>query len=362
MKIGILGTRGIPNNYGGFEQFAEMFSIFAIENGHEVYVYNSHNHTWKENTYKGVHIIHKYDPEYKIGTAGQFIYDLNCIFDSRSRNFDIILQLGYSSSAIWNWLPPSYSQLVTNMDGLEWKRSKFSPMIQKFLKISEQIVAKGKGKFIADSIGIQQYIKSEYNIESNYIAYGAEMFNTPNEKVLSIYCLKPYQYDLIIARMEPENNIEMIIEGYLNSNSSRKLIIIGKINTPFASYLMTKYKETDRLEFIGGVYNQEHLNNIRFFSNLYFHGHSVGGTNPSLLEAMSTNCLIVAHDNIFNKSILEEDAYYFSEKEDITEILSLQLKKIESNFLENNSWKVKSKYSWEIISKQYLDYFARLRI
>ena len=102
MKIGILGTRGIPNNYGGFEQFAEMFSIFAIENGHEVYVYNSHNHTWKENTYKGVHIIHKYDPEYKIGTAGQFIYDLNCIFDSRSRNFDIILQLGYSSSAIWN--------------------------------------------------------------------------------------------------------------------------------------------------------------------------------------------------------------------------------------------------------------------
>src|SRR5690349_15755847 len=120
MKIGIVGTRGIPNRYGGFEQFIEFVAPELVNRGHEVYVYNSSLHPYKEPTYKGVHIISKTDPENKIGTAGQFIYDLNCIRDSRKRNYDVILQLGYTSSSIWTFLYPSGSLLVTNMDGLEW--------------------------------------------------------------------------------------------------------------------------------------------------------------------------------------------------------------------------------------------------
>ena len=96
MKIGVLGTRGIPNHHGGFEQFAEYFAVYAKEEGHQVSVYNSHSHPYKSSNYKGVDIIHCYDPESKIGTFGQFIYDFNCILDSRKRNFDIILQLGYT--------------------------------------------------------------------------------------------------------------------------------------------------------------------------------------------------------------------------------------------------------------------------
>ena len=106
MKIAILGTRGIPNFYGGFEQFAEFFSVYLAEKKHEVYVYNSHNHPYQEKTFNGVNIIHKYDPEYKIGTAGQFIYDLNCILDIRKRNFDIVLQLGYTRSYLWMIFTP----------------------------------------------------------------------------------------------------------------------------------------------------------------------------------------------------------------------------------------------------------------
>src|SRR5688500_15638665 len=101
MRIAILGTRGIPNHYGGFEQFAEYLSAGLVKLGHQVYVYNSHTHPYKLDVWEGVHIIHKYDPENNIGTAGQFIYDFNCIFDCRDRNFDIILQLGYTSSSIW---------------------------------------------------------------------------------------------------------------------------------------------------------------------------------------------------------------------------------------------------------------------
>ncbi|MFZ4549682.1 MAG: glycosyl transferase, partial [Bacteroidales bacterium] len=98
MKIGILGTRGIPNHYGGFEQFAEYLSVGLLELGAEVWVYNSHNHPYQEKVWKNVNLIHCFDPEYKIGLAGQFLYDFNCILDSRNRNFDILLQLGYTTN------------------------------------------------------------------------------------------------------------------------------------------------------------------------------------------------------------------------------------------------------------------------
>ena len=122
MKIGILGTRGIPNAYGGFEQFAEHLSIGLHERGHEVFVYNSSLHPYKETEWKNVKIIHCRDLENKIGTAGQFIYDLNCIRDARKRGFDVLLHLGYTSDSLWHRLWPGKAINIVNMDGLEWSR------------------------------------------------------------------------------------------------------------------------------------------------------------------------------------------------------------------------------------------------
>ena len=134
MKIGILGTRGIPNHYGGFEHFAEHLSKGLVERGHDVTVYNSHKHPYHEKEWNGIKITHCFDPEYILGGAGQFVYDLNCILDARKRNYDIILMLGYTSSSVWGKLYPKNSIVITNMDGLEWKRAKFSKPVQNFLK------------------------------------------------------------------------------------------------------------------------------------------------------------------------------------------------------------------------------------
>ena len=171
MKIAILGTRGIPNYYGGFEQFAEFFSVYLVEKGHEVFVYNSHDHPFQEKTFHGVNIIHQYDPEYKLGTFGQFIYDFNCIMDSRKRNFDIILQLGYTSNSVWFFLLPKRPIIITNMDGLEWKRTKYSKPVQQFLKFAERLAAVNSDFLVADSLGIQTFLKKQYKKESTYIAY-----------------------------------------------------------------------------------------------------------------------------------------------------------------------------------------------
>ena len=214
MKVGIIGTRGIPNEYGGYEQFAEILSVGLQKKGHEVVVYNSHNHSYQESDFHSVQIVHCFDPEYLVGTFGQFIYDFNCIRDSRSRKFDAIMQLGYTSSSIWSWLFPKRACIISNPDGLEFKRSKYSSAVQYFLTHAERWMIKYSDIIMADSKGIQSYILDKYNKDSVFISYGANLFSDPSSNVLAEFDLKEYQYDMLIARMEPENNIETIIKRH----------------------------------------------------------------------------------------------------------------------------------------------------
>lgn len=361
MKIAILGTRGVPNFYGGFEQFAEYFSTFLAEKGHEVYVYNSHNHPYQEATFKGVSILHKYDPECKIGTAGQFIYDLNCILDSRRRNFDIILQLGYTSSSVWYRLLPKKPIIITNMDGLEWKRTKYSKAVQKVLLFAEKLAVKSSDYLISDSVGIQKYLSEKYKKDSAYIAYGAHLFTNPDESILSQYGLENRQFNMILARLEPENNIETILDGVVLSHDATPMLVIGNHETKFGRYLKEKFAAASGIRFMGAIYNQEHLDNLRYFSNLYFHGHSVGGTNPSLLEAMASNALIIAHKNEFNQAILQENAYYFSSPEEVKKVL-LEIKKNDNlQLIQNNINAIAKEYNWNTINDKYLQFFEECK-
>ena len=360
MKIGIIGIRGIPNRHGGFEQFTEIIAPELVRRGHEVFVYNSSLHPYQQDSWEGVNIIRKFDPEDRIGTAGQFVYDLNCIRDARERGYDIILQLGYTSSSIWGFLYPKNTSLVTNMDGLEWKRSKYSKPVQQFLKRAERWAVVRSHHLIADSKGIQKYLLDKYNKNSSYIAYGATLFTNPDESQISEVGLKAFSYNLLIARMEPENNIETIINGHIQSESKTKLILVGSYKNAFGSYLKEKY-ESDTIIFWGSSYDLKFLNNLRYYSCLYFHGHSVGGTNPSLLEAMASNALIVANDNVFNKGVLENEAFYFNSAEEISALLKKNIQKDSyENYLRCNRSKIEKNYSWGHITDQLEDLFIKL--
>jgi glycosyltransferase involved in cell wall biosynthesis len=359
MKIAILGTRGIPNNYSGFEQFAEFFSVYLVENGHEVYVYNSHNHLFQEKTFKGVNIIHQNDPEYKMGTFGQFIYDFNCIMDSRKRDFDIILQLGYTSNSIWFFLLPKKPIIVTNMDGLEWKRTKYSKPVRQFLKFAERLAVFNSDFLVADSLGIQTFLEEKYKKKSTYIAYGAHPFTSPDESIILDYKLLKYNYNMIMARFEPENNLDMVLEGVVLSNNNMEIIVVGNHETKYGEYLKNKFKENLNIRFLGGIFNLEHLNSLRYFSNLYFHGHSVGGTNPSLLEAMASMALIISHNNSFNKAILKENAFYFSNPHEVKELLLTVKKEDYSKHVQNNFDTIINEFNWDKINGDYLRLFEK---
>ena len=357
MKIGILGSRGIPNNYGGFEQLAEYLSLGLVDLGADVWVYNSHTHPYKEKTWKSVNLIHCYDPEDKMGTAGQFVYDFNCIVDSRRRNFDLLLQLGYTSNSVWHWLLPSSPVTITNMDGLEWKRSKYNPKVQKFLKYAENLAVKHSHYLVADSEAIADYLKEQYARDSFFIPYGAEIFNKPDESALRHFRLEKFGYYLLIARMQPDNHIEDIIKGVLCSHSNKPLVVVGKTDNKFGSFLKKRY-QGDRIKFQGAIYDLEILNHLRFFSEYYFHGHSAGGTNPSLLEAMAASSAICADNNVFNKAVLGEDAFYFKNEKEISHLLDTCTGKPHHHeFIENNLQKIRTKYSWKSVIQGYYDLF-----
>lgn len=323
LHIAILGTRGIPNRYGGFEQCAEYLSVGLVARGHKVTVYNVDHHDYQEKNYKGVEIIHCKDWEPKLGTAGQFFYDLNCTLHARKQKYDVVLQLGYTSSSVWYWLWSSKQKHVVNMDGLEHKRSKFNGKVQAFLRKAEAWAIQGADALVADNKGIQAYLKKTHQADSYCIAYGAERMATPSESMLEAYHLTPRNYDLVIARMEPENNIKMILDAYLLSDRKRELVLIGKTDTPKGKEWVAKYGHEKGIRFLGGIYDQEKIHALRYFSMVYYHGHSVGGTNPSLLEAMASECFIVAYDVSFNRYVLENAAYYFSTSNEIVGYMNL---------------------------------------
>ncbi len=359
MKIGILGTRGIPNAYGGFEQFAQYLAQGLFKKGHEVYVYNSSDHPYKDSEWNGIHIIHCKDWEKRIGTAGQFIYDYNCFRDAAGRQYDALLQLGYTSSSIWRRIWPREAINIINMDGLEWKRSKYNRLTRLFLRRAEGWAVKHGDVLVADSIGIRDYIRKEYGRSSIYIPYGAEIPEKFDPEIPARYGLEPGGYSLLIARMEPENNIETIIRGWMASGKTRPLVLVGNPKNSFGQYLVRTYRHK-LLHFIGALYETDAINALRHYSALYLHGHSVGGTNPSLLEAMACGCVIAAHDNPFNRAILGDETYYFSSANQVCDALETHsdLKKT-AGWREKNLEKIKVIFRWDRIVNDYEKVFCR---
>ena len=354
LRIAILGTRGIPNHYGGFEHISEYVSAGLVKKGHSVTVYNSHNHPYTADTWKGVNIKHCYDPEYLIGTAGQFVYDLNCLMDARREKFDVVLLMGYTSSSVWGRLYPEKSIIITNMDGLEWKRSKYSKTVQQFLMYAEKLAVKYSQFYISDSKVIKSYLEDKYNITTEYIPYGADLITEQEKEQLDINAALKEDYFLLMARMEPENNIETILEGFNYSNSHRSFKVLGDTSNRFGKFIRHRFENDPRIQFKGAIFDTPKVRALQNNSYLYFHGHSVGGTNPSLLEAMASEALIAAHNNPFNKSVLHSDAFYFSNANEVRHLVeTVQRKENEQLMVRNNLNKIAWQFNWEKIIDEY---------
>ena len=372
MKIAIVSTRGIPNNYGGFEEFAEYISVGLVKKGHEVTVYSPHYHPYKNDTYKGVRIKHIKSPELWMGgSLGSFFYDYRSLKDAlKNEDFDIIYEAGYTS------IIPAYIRfnvkkirrpvVVTNMDGLEYKRSKYNGLVRRFLAWEEKMAVKHSHHLIADNLGIKDYYQEKYGKESRFLAYGADVHYDYDESFLKEFELKREMYLLIVSRQEPDNNVAMAIDGYLASDLYGKMpmVIVGKTSTKYGQYLVKRYTaHKDMVRFVGGIYDFDKLNSLRHFAYAYLHGHSVGGTNPSLLEAMAAECFILSHDNVFNRSVLGDNALYYSDCEQVRALLNAlpeDIAKDKRRFTTRNIAVIRTQYSWQRLIDEHERFFLEI--
>ncbi len=357
-----MGIRGIPNRHGGFDRAAEELSVRLVRMGHEVTVYNTDDHLLVGEAWQGVRIRRMFSQELRLGIFGTFLFDYLCLRDVLKHPFDIVFELGhYPSAMFFGLLGRSTAKLVTNIDGLCWKRPKWSRPIRQFILYCEQNAVRHSDALIADHPAIQLYCQGRYGKQAHYIAYGAVIPKSCNTSLLEGFALQPQGYFNLVARLEPENNIEMILDGYLQSGSALPFVVVGGLNTRHASHLTARYKSKPQIRFVGAIYDYEELSGLRKHCALYFHGHSVGGTTPSLLEAMACEALVVAHDNPFNRGVLGGDARYFSSARDLAAIIQETVSSVQADeSRSNNLSKVRQHYDWDRIAVEHERLFRAL--
>jgi glycosyltransferase involved in cell wall biosynthesis len=248
------------------------------------------------------------------------------------------------------------------MDGLEWKRSKWNFLTKKLMKYLEGLAVKRSHYMISDNAGIQQYYKDNYAKNSFLIAYGANVSEQPNKNYLTQFSVMPENYFILIARMEPENNIDVILQAFKNSGRKEPFLVIGNYETKYGKYLHKKFSNT-QIKFLGSIYDKNILDSLRFYCKAYLHGHSVGGTNPSLLEAMASSAFIIAHKNPFNNSVLKLNALYFDTIENLCELyrsLDENLQPTKELFIQNNIAEINTHYRWKCIIEQHEKVFKEI--
>ena len=322
MKIRILGTRGVPAQHGGFETFAEQLALYLTERDHQVIVYGQAEDAGSagEDEWRGIQRVNFHVPH---GPQGTILFDWRSACHARSRD-GVILTLGYNTAVFSLLYATSGRHTLMNMDGIEWAREKWSWPEKFWLRCNEFFGAKLSTHLIADhpEIGkhLQQLVPSR---KITVIPYGADAIEAAEAELLTQYGVKPHQFALCIARPEPENSILEIVRAFSKSPHGYPLMVLGKFKPDQNEYHRRVLAEASQeVMFPGAIYDKPTVNALRFFARFYLHGHRVGGTNPSLVEALSNGSPIVAQRNRFNEWVAGPRAKYFAEETELVEVLS----------------------------------------
>jgi glycosyltransferase involved in cell wall biosynthesis len=354
-KIAIIGTNGIPSKYGGFETLAE-YLVKYLSQKYEITVFcSSITNPYKIHEYRGCNL--KYIP-FKANGWQSIPFDIISILRSY-KCFDKILILGVSGCILLPFLYQYKSKFILNFGGLEWKRSKWNYITRKFLKLSEYLAIKCSSQLIADNLGIQEYILCRYGRNSTLIEYGGDQVKVEslNEKDKLIYPFLNKPYAFSVARIQPDNNVDLILKVFSDKPLFTLVFVGNWSNSNYGRNLQQKFAGYPNIYLIDAIYDSYELNKIRSNCKVYIHGHSAGGTNPSLVEAMNLGLPIIAFASVFNEYTTEYQSVYFSNVRELKQILN----NINNSELESIGKKMKEiaerRYKWGIIAEKYAGLF-----
>lgn len=362
MRIALIGTRGVPANYGGFETCVEELGKRLVRRGHAVTVYcRKSYYRDRPKYYQGMRLV--YLPNIQKKALDTLSHTFFSIWHSISENYDILMVFNAANSLALIIPKLLGKRIAINTDGLEWKRGKWGVLARKYYKLSEWLCTKVASRIVADSRGIQDYYMKTYGIDSAFIAYGAPICTRQGHKLLKKFGLSPNEYFLQITRFEPENNPLLTIQAYKRITTDKKLVIVGGV--PYSSeYADRILKEAGgNIVLPGFIYDSALLNALWTNCYAYIHGNEVGGTNPALLQAMGAGCFVVAIDIAFSRDVLSDCGIYYDKN--AASLADRMRWAIENNnrLLEYKHSAVKriaSNYNWDKVTSCYENMFYKL--
>jgi glycosyltransferase involved in cell wall biosynthesis len=322
VRIALVGTRGVPARYGGFETCVEEVGRRLAKAGHEVVVYcRKPDSGTAKRSYEGMTLVNL--PALRRRSMETLSRTALAVGHLIRHPVDVALVFNAANAPLLPALRARGIPVATHVDGLEWKRAKWGPTGRRYYRLAESLAVRWSDELIADAQGIADYYRAEFGAGSELIAYGAPNVSQDRSDKIEDIGLTSAGYHLVVARFEPENHVDVIVGGYRRSDATRPLVVVG--SAPYADeYTARIHALADgRVRFLGAVWDQELLDQLYAHAFTYLHGHSVGGTNPSLLRAIGAGAPTIAFDVGFNREVLADAGRYFGTAGEVQQELEL---------------------------------------
>lgn len=363
LRIAMVGTRGVPASYGGFETAIEEIGSRLAAKGHQVIVYCRHARGVQLSTFKGMRLVHLPAVRFKaIETLSHTA--LSVLHLVTRRRPHVAFLFNAANAPFLPILRAARVPTAVHVDGLEWKRGKWGRNGRRYYRKAEEAAVRWGDALIADAAGIADYYREEFGAQTELLAYGAEIQPEPASDRLAEFELQPGCYHLVVARFEPENHVDVIVEGFAASSGVFPLVVVG--SAPYSAAYTDRINaigaSDPRIRMVGGVWDQQQLDQLYGNALLYLHGHSVGGTNPSLLRAMGAGTSVAAWDVNFNREVLGDGVDFFGTSDDARRIIENAeadpAKQARSGDLLRS--RAARLYDWDVVTSGYEDLARRL--
>ncbi len=363
MRVAMIGTRGVPARYGGFETAIEEIGQRLVARGHEVVVYCRGAEDPNRRTHLGMELVHL--PAARRKTLETLSHTALSVAHLVAREkVDAAIVFNAANAPFVPALRARGIPVAVHVDGLEWKRSKWKGAGRRYYRGVEAMAVRTADALIADARGISDYYADEFGAETELLTYGAPVQDEPGSARVDELGLRPHEYHLVVARFEPENHVREIVEGYHRSDAELPLVVVG--SAPYADDYTAAIEAAaagdPRIRLLGGVWDQAQLDELYANALTYLHGHSVGGTNPSLLRAMGAGTAVIAFDVDFNREVIGVEGEYFRNAYDVT--VRVRKAELTAGEMLLKGWslreRARQRYRWDDVAAGYEELLRRL--
>lgn len=357
MRIALIGTRGVPARYGGFETAVEEVGRRLVSRGHEVTVYCRTGRTGERRpTYLGMRLVHLPAlPSRSLETLSHT--GLSALHHLLRGSADAAIVFNAANALFLPLIGLRRTPVATHVDGLEWRRGKWGPLGQRYYRLAESLSVRWSDALIADAVGISDYYAEEFRAATHQIAYGAPILPQVGHQQLAPLGVESHGYHLVVARFEPENHVDLAVEGYLRSAATLPLLVVGSApyRSDHADRIEALSRADSRVRLLGGIWDQQLLDQLYANAATYIHGHSVGGTNPSLLRAMGAGAAVAAYDVVFNREVLGDTGQFFTAADDLAAIIDAAEADPDAvvSLGRESQVRAATTYDWDVVAKQY---------